>query len=87
MNINTLLFCEVVFELYHSSYKDGLNTSLVYSSSGTMYLKKVGIPPVRWFEIENSTPTVAVICPSCGSEVNLHELIEEKGFVRCADCR
>lgn len=42
---------------------------------------------VRAIDILPPAPTVAVVCPSCDSEVDTMEIIEEKGSVKCVNCR
>ena len=52
-----------------------------------MIFKKMPMQPVHSTAIEHSIPTVAVVCPACGSEANLSEIIEDRGSVRCVNCR
>lgn len=52
-----------------------------------MNIKKLSISPVKSYEVEQSGPNVAFVCPSCNNEVDLHEIVEEKGSIRCVNCR
>ena len=52
-----------------------------------MNLKKLSISPVKSYEVERSGPSVAFVCPACSNEVNLEEIVEEKGSIRCVNCR
>lgn len=51
-----------------------------------MDMKKFTVSPVKSYEVEQSGPSVAFECPACSSEVNLNEIIEEKGNIRCVKC-
>ncbi|MBI2547479.1 MAG: hypothetical protein HYW23_03470 [Candidatus Aenigmarchaeota archaeon] len=51
-----------------------------------MYIKKLSIPSVRSYEVEQAGPSVAFECPTCTREVSLNEIIEEKGTIRCVKC-
>jgi DNA-directed RNA polymerase subunit RPC12/RpoP len=33
-----------------------------------------------------NAPTVGIVCPACGTEVNFTEIIEKKGSVKCVNC-
>ncbi|MBI2084186.1 MAG: hypothetical protein HYT70_01035 [Candidatus Aenigmarchaeota archaeon] len=52
-----------------------------------MPLKKLPISFVKSYDIEQPLRVVAFVCPSCSSEVDLHEIVEDKGLIRCSYCR
>lgn len=51
----------------------------------TMGIQKSAMP----FGINKTfrhSPTVGIVCPACGTEVSLNEIIERKGSVSCVYC-
>ncbi|MBI2542932.1 MAG: hypothetical protein HYW24_01985 [Candidatus Aenigmarchaeota archaeon] len=50
-----------------------------------MNLRKLPISSMS-YEIEQPGPTVALVCPTCSNEVNLQEIFEDNGKVRCVNC-
>ncbi len=51
-----------------------------------MEFKKLPSMQVRSYEVEPSGPKVAFECPSCTREVNISEIIEQGGNIRCVKC-
>ncbi len=41
---------------------------------------------VKSYEIEHKGPSVVFECPICTSEVQLHEIMEVGGKVKCINC-
>ncbi len=50
-----------------------------------MNIKRLSAPEIS-YEIPQFTPHVAFECPECRSEVNLDEIIEQNGTVKCMKC-
>lgn len=38
-------------------------------------------------DVEQLGPTVAFVCPTCSNEIDLNEIVEERGNVRCINCK
>jgi hypothetical protein len=49
-------------------------------------MKKASALSVKSYEVEQSGPTVAFECPTCSNEVNLNDIVEDEGNIRCVRC-
>lgn len=43
-------------------------------------------PYKKIFNLTKPSPAVGFICPACGSEVGVNEIIENKGNIGCKSC-